>query len=155
MKKMPQVSFLLLSECNSKKERGHVVGGAPPPLSPLSWDYPERAGHTCRLLGTPPPHLPNHRNGGADGSALRAGRREGEEYIAVAHGTPFSLIVPATVISPPYLSASPCPLLPRSPPSRSPLTRTPGLSCKPAGRLTGRLTGPSRPQCDLPGGRRS
>ena len=56
LKKMPQVSFLLLSECNSKKERGHVVGGAPPHTPPLSWDYPERAGHTCRLLGSPPPH---------------------------------------------------------------------------------------------------
>ena len=154
LKKMPQVSFLLLSECNSKKERGHVVGGAPPPLPPLLGLPRARWSH-MPPLGPPPPHLPNHRNGGADGSALRAGRREGEEYIAAAHGTPFSLIVPATVISPPYLSASPCPLLPRSPPSRSPLTRTPGLSCKPAGRLTGRLTGPSRPQCDLPGGRRS
>ena len=127
----------------------------PPPPTPPSPGITQSALVTHAASWAPPPHLPNHRNGGADGSALRAGRREGEEYIAAAHGTPFSLIVPATVISPPYLSASPCPLLPRSPPSRSPLTRTPGLSCKPAGRLTGRLTGPSRPQCDLPGGRRS
>lgn len=56
LKKMPQVSFLLLSECNSKKERGHVVGGAPPPTLPPSPGITQSALVTHAASWAPPPH---------------------------------------------------------------------------------------------------
>ena len=100
LKKMPQVSFLLLSECNSKKERGHVVGGVPPPLPPLLGLPRARWSHMPPLGPPPPPPQPCEL-GVLIGQRSGQEKGEGEENISVAHGTPLSLSVPATLISPP------------------------------------------------------
>ena len=77
-----------------------MVGGAPPTLPP-SPGITQSALVTHAASWAPPPPPQPCELGVLIGQRSGQEKGEGEENISVAHGTPLSLSVPATLISPP------------------------------------------------------